>query len=367
MVRLNPRSLRVLNQDDASDMMRSVEGADHVGAFLREARETAGRTVADVAQNLRIRRIYLEAIEDGRFDELPGAIYAVGFVRSYAAYLNLDVPQLVARFKEEAVGIQVKQELEFPTSVPEGRFPGGLIISVCLLLAGAAFGGWYWYENQNSVEVTRVPKPPSYVATTDPDMSPAIADLDSAAVAPKLQRMDPASVTETSGDGEAESGAGNAAVQDAAPSVIELQAPTVSASREQVAMVPRSESAFSSEPAIVALPEVEAAAPLISSDLRGRTFGARNSTARIVLWARENTWVQVHASDQSVVITQMLEAGDRYMVPNLDGLRLMTGNAGGLEILVDDETVPAIGTLGQSRRNVRLEPDLLRAGSAVVQ
>ena len=92
MVRLNPRSFRVMNQDGASNMMHPVEGADHVGAFLREARETTGRTVLEVAENLRIRRVYLEAIEDGRFDELPGATYAVGFVRSYASYLRLDAP-----------------------------------------------------------------------------------------------------------------------------------------------------------------------------------------------------------------------------------------------------------------------------------
>ena len=95
MVRLNPRSFRVLNQDGASDMMHSVEGADHVGALLREAREASGRSVADVVASLRIRRVYLEAIEDGRFDELPGAAYAVGFVRSYATYLRLDAPALL--------------------------------------------------------------------------------------------------------------------------------------------------------------------------------------------------------------------------------------------------------------------------------
>lgn len=119
MVRLNPRSIRVLNQDGAPNAIHSVEGVDHVGAFLREARENTGRSVADVAQILRIRRVYLEAIEDGRFDELPGAAYAVGFIRSYATFLRLDVPTIVARFKEEASGIESQQDLDFPTPVPE--------------------------------------------------------------------------------------------------------------------------------------------------------------------------------------------------------------------------------------------------------
>ena len=160
MVRLNPRSLRVLNQDGAADTIHSVEGVDHVGAYLREARENTERSVADVAQTLRIRRVYLQAIEDGRFDELPGTTYAVGFVHSYATYLRLDVPTIVERFKREASGIDSAQELEFPTPVPEGRFPGGVVVTLCLVLAAAGFGGWYWWQNQNSIVVARVPPPP---------------------------------------------------------------------------------------------------------------------------------------------------------------------------------------------------------------
>ena len=164
MVRLNPRSLRVLNQDGAPDAMQSVEGVDHVGAFLKEARETTGRTVVDVAQTLRIRRVYLEAIEDGRFDELPGSAYAVGFVRSYATYLRLDVQAVVARFKEEATGIEAPQELDFPTPVPEGRFPGGVVVTLCLLIVAAGAGGWYWWQSQKNIDIARVP-PPQEVLT----------------------------------------------------------------------------------------------------------------------------------------------------------------------------------------------------------
>ena len=129
-------------------------------------------------------------------------------------------------------------------------------------------------------------------------------------------------------------------------------------------------SVFNSEPAIIALPgisDTESVASAEPAAREGRTFGSRNAAARIILQAQENTWVQVREDDESVILTQMLEAGDRYMVPNRDGLRLMTGNAGGLEILVDGEVVPAIGERGESRRDVRLDPGLLRAGSAVIR
>jgi len=225
MVRLNPRSFRVLNKDGASDMMHPVEGGDHVGAFLREARETTGRTVIDVAENLRIRRVYLEAIEDGRFDELPGATYAVGFVRSYAAYLRLDTPTLVARFKEEASGIEAPQELEFPTPVPEGRFPGGLLVTVCLVLGAAVFGGWYWYQSQNSIEVVRVPAPPGDVQANTEVKTPPQPGPSAPAV---VTSVDPSIVT-TAGTNAGASEAPKSAPEpdDSAPVAVEPGVPLV--------------------------------------------------------------------------------------------------------------------------------------------
>jgi cytoskeleton protein RodZ len=478
MVRLNRRSFRVLNQDGASDMMHPVEGADHVGAFLREARETTGRTVVDVAQNLRIRRVYLEAIEDGRFDELPGATYAVGFVRSYAAYLRLDAPSLVARFKEEASGIQAPQELEFPTPVPEGRFPGGLLVTVCLLLGAAAFGGWYWFQSQNGIEVARVPAPPGDVqVNTEASAPPSISTPNTSALAAVPNVVASETPTTTSAPTAAETAADTATdiaadtATDSAEPVIAAAAPTISGPDDsapitdepevplvppsylqpqgdplasmvdvptlaetaadassatadapeqavevaetpapdvisettatesapietttadltvadttaadtpadepapvtEVAVVAPAPAEFSSEPAIIALPEIEdsqSSTGDISTDREGRTYGARNAAARIILRAKENTWVQVRDEEENVVLTQMLQAGDRYLVPNRDGLRLMTGNAGSLDISVDGESVPAVGERGESRRDVRLDPDLLKTGSAVVR
>jgi cytoskeleton protein RodZ len=121
-----------------------------VGVLLARARQEIDQSVADVAASLRIRRVYLEAIEEGRYAELPGATYAVGFVRSYADYLGLDSDFLVERFKGEIAGLDRRQQLHFPAPKPEGRIPGGALILVSLLLIGIAYGGWY-YANQNDL------------------------------------------------------------------------------------------------------------------------------------------------------------------------------------------------------------------------
>ena len=96
MVGLDPQSFRVIEGSGLAEDQSETPN-EHVGAFLREARENTGRSVADVASTLRIRAKFLHAIEDGRYGDLPGPTYAVGFIRSYADYLGLDTAALVAQ------------------------------------------------------------------------------------------------------------------------------------------------------------------------------------------------------------------------------------------------------------------------------
>jgi hypothetical protein len=60
-----------------------------IGGSLREARIRRGIELAQVARETRIRTRYLQALEDEHFELIPGAVYAKGFLRSYA-YLGLD-------------------------------------------------------------------------------------------------------------------------------------------------------------------------------------------------------------------------------------------------------------------------------------
>ena len=83
-----------------------------------------------------------------------------------------------------------------------------------------------------------------------------------------------------------------------------------------------------------------------------------------MLSARGDSWVQIRAADDSLVMTRTLRAGDSYRVPNLGGLKLMTGNAGALDILVDGQAAPSLGPFGAVRRNVVLDAERLKAGTA---
>jgi len=181
MVRLSPRSFRVL-EDGARPV---ASPGDHVGLVLREARLASGRDLGQIATALRIRHSYLAAIEDGRFDILPGPTYAVGFVRSYAEHLGLRPDLLVDRFKTEASGVSTRQALDFPTPMPEGRFPGGAMLAVGAVFAAAIFGGWYYLDQHGRLTYPRVPQLPAAIASVPPRLAaPFVAPVPPRAESP---------------------------------------------------------------------------------------------------------------------------------------------------------------------------------------
>ena len=76
--------------------------------------------------------------------------------------------------------------------------------------------------------------------------------------------------------------------------------------------------------------------------------------------ARQDSWVQVQSPESGLLITRILYSGDSYRVPDLPNLTLITGNAGGLEVLVDGESISQLGPEGAVRRNIPLDPGVLR-------
>jgi cytoskeleton protein RodZ len=95
-----------------------------------------------------------------------------------------------------------------------------------------------------------------------------------------------------------------------------------------------------------------------------QTFGATGEPSRITVRADIDSWVQVTTTSGQPVFARMLRSGDTYLVPNRPGLRLMSGNGGGLRITVDGNPTPPVGMLGAVVRDVALDPERLLRGNA---
>ncbi len=88
---------------------------------------------------------------------------------------------------------------------------------------------------------------------------------------------------------------------------------------------------------------------------------------RFALVAQSDTWVQVTDTFGSVKYTGILSQGEAYNIPAETGLRLKTGNAGGLYIEVEGQRFGPLGNNGAVMRNVTLNPGAVRASFTLSQ
>jgi cytoskeleton protein RodZ len=407
----------------------SASDPSGVAAVLRAARLRAGVDLRDVAEALRIRYPYLQAIEDGRFADLPGPTYALGFVRAYADFLELDGKEIVRQFKDEGQGLSRRQTLVFPEPLQEGRFPGATVLLFAVVVAAAVYGGWYYWQHRQTNRPEAVSPVPSNLATlTQPKTAPApAASTPAPAQTTTPTEAQAGSTPSTPAAGEAatsgspppastETGAAPAATV-AAPTVPASPppdgAPSTSASSAESAASPQAAARLPAEapssasagaspptPAIPPVPPAPpakpaaataAATPASPSPSGGtagsgdtassaipsapdqvaslkpnepRVYGEGNADSRITLTAKQDSWVQIRDKDSNVIWTRILRPGDSYKVPNQQGLTLLTGNAGALDVTVDGKAAPPLGALGAVRRNIPLDPAKIASGSA---
>lgn len=112
-----------------------------IGASLREARTRRGLSAADVHKAIRIRERYLTALEEERWDMLPGEAYTKGFLRTYAEFLglngNLYIDEYNARIAHR------DEEPLVPEAIARTRKPRSSVLRtlVGILVLGAAVAG----------------------------------------------------------------------------------------------------------------------------------------------------------------------------------------------------------------------------------
>ena len=353
-----------------------------IGSELRDARLHRGTELADVATALRIRRPYLEAIETGAFNQLPGQVYAVGFLRAYSEYLGLDSEPVVDRFRDETTDISPSTELRFPAVPPQSWRPQLGLFSVALLLAVVVYGGWYYWQSLDDLSLKTVPEVPDKFATVEGAEEPEMVDpsvaLPSDSVATE-QATTATAIADLASAPAEEVPSGPLAEEDAA--LIETEAITAATVGTETEVTPASEAVNDGRDAADAIEEPGTAQPITGAladvpdaptliltppppaapvtETTAKVYGQGNAGARVVLRAAADTWVQVQGDGNDLLLSRILKAGDTYLVPNGAQARLTTGNAGGLQILLDGELMPSLGDSGAVRRNVPISVEAL--------
>ena len=92
-----------------------------IGDLLRRERERQNLSIKDIEKATSIRALYIDAIEKGEYKTLPGEVYAKGFVRNYANYLELNANEIGNAFNEEMHPQEELQDAAGSSSAEETR------------------------------------------------------------------------------------------------------------------------------------------------------------------------------------------------------------------------------------------------------
>lgn len=120
-----------------------------LGFIFKTQRLSQKKSLESIAEQLKIRKIFLQAIEEEQFDELPGGVYTVGFIRTYAQYLGLDHDTIIERLKNESFFLPVRlTSVGDEQHFSKNRFvPSGMIIVGLFLLILCAISAYIFLDD----------------------------------------------------------------------------------------------------------------------------------------------------------------------------------------------------------------------------
>lgn len=152
-----------------------LDPAWRAGRKLSEARRQRGWSIEEVADRIRVRREFLEALEDMNIKLLPGKAYALAFLRSYARELGIDEKAIVDQFQDESALTRedAKQQIRNPASKPHRERPW--LAAAALVVVAAAFVGWRILNDDGPEQAAEAPVAGPAVAGAQSETAPIVA------------------------------------------------------------------------------------------------------------------------------------------------------------------------------------------------
>ncbi|HZS28555.1 MAG TPA: RodZ domain-containing protein [Candidatus Angelobacter sp.] len=263
-----------------------------MGAFgdrLRREREMRGITLDEISESTKISRRHLEALENERFDQLPGGVFAKGFVRAYAHFLGIDEDQAVADYSA-ASNEQPEPEDKFPLEIHEEpkrelnprRSRAPLVFAIAALV-GVLVGYFFWLKSKpHGTEIAQS----THQAAATTETTPA----------------------------------------DVPPATAQATAPA-----ENTAAAPAPEQPVTKQQT----------SPTAEKKPAEKTFV-------ILVKAKEDAWVSIVADGKSVM-QKVLSADRKKKVKAGKEVVLRTGNAGGIDVSFNGKPLGALGNENEPR------------------
>ena len=273
------------------------------GERIRAQREAKGVAMEDLATRFKLSLNMLRAIENGRIEDLPHAVYARGFVRSYAQAVELD-PEDITKGIESLFPQELFEDVPtVPGPIAKPSKPRGqgenkfvALVLAALLVGLPLVGGWFVITNYGD-HILEIIRKPLSATTVSSSVTPALV-VQEAPVLPLAEQDEPvASITPDTGPQGGEENAEPMAPESAQASVAEV--PSVQ------------EGVTASEPVV-------SQAPVVSGK-------------HVVIQAREECWVQTTVDDAGTR-SFTVYPGETSLLPYKKKITLVLGNAGGVSL-----------------------------------
>ncbi|WP_395713882.1 helix-turn-helix domain-containing protein [Reyranella sp.] len=324
------------DQVDWRAIERDTSSGRAVGRLLRDQREARGLALSDVEKALRIRCSSLEAIEEGRFDKLPGAAYVPAFLRAYAAHVGLDPDKVLTAYHHSGA-VPIKRPVALPADFPiaERRAPVGLAVLTVLLVVAAGYAAWHYLPREQAVVVEKVPPVPDRLLASRPDAAPT-----GSAAPPTVSAPAPAPGTTTSPQPSREVRNSPPAAQPAElwPAMRrDSVAPPTQPESQPAPLAPPVVVQVPAPPAVMTVPAIgqaQAAQPPIQVDTPkaatsvpateeavAKPAAPDPATSNIPVKVdtpvrvRTNSWVELRSPTGDVLAQTYVRAGESYTVP----------------------------------------------------
>ncbi|UST68312.1 RodZ domain-containing protein [Pseudomonas moraviensis] len=318
------------------------------GETLRQARESNGWSLAEVALKLNLTVTSLSNLEAGAFDKLPGHTFARGYIRAYAKLLGMDQTVLVQQFDQstgtdsQGSNVHALGRIEEPVRVSHTILR---IVSLLLLIAVIG-GGFVWWQDQTSQRTRDLTSlAPEHVEVEGADGTTQIHPIDEPedqAVA-ENQADNSTSLALPQSETTAEStGAESAApaTEPAAPAVApsapaQTPAPVVAAPATPAPNVPATPAPTAP---VAQAPSAEAAAPVAGE-------------GQVQLQFTGDCWAQVTDGRGKVIFSGLKHKGDSVSVSGKPPLAVRLGVARAAQVSYNGQPVDiAPFTSGETAR-----------------
>ena len=169
---------------------------NEIGKILKETRIEKGYTLDDLQQTTKIQKRYLQAIEDGNTDILPGRFYARAFVKQYADHVGLDGEELLEEHLNETskdaseefaenVTVPPSRSTQGRTSGPFNALQDNLPTILIILFVIAIFGVIYFAFRQ--ADLSNGAEAPLIKDNTEQTTPPVTEDSNEEETAPEIE------------------------------------------------------------------------------------------------------------------------------------------------------------------------------------